>query len=855
MIRKAMERKILVVEDSPTQAERVRLLLEGEGYRVDLASNGREGLERVRTAPPDLIISDVMMPEMDGYAFCRAVKSADPTRRIPFVLLTGRKDPLDIIKGLEAGADNFIPKPFEDDYLLGRLARIFEQLALRRRGQLEVEVTIHVGQREIAVSADKQQIIELLFSTFEELGRVNDQLLAAQRLVEDYARDLEGKVAERTQELRSLFDGVPIGLYRTTPTGEILDANPAMVQMLGYPDRDSLLGVNGVGLYVNADDRDRWRTLIEREGVVRGFEVLLRRRDGSPFWQRINTRAVRDPEGRLLFYEGAAEDVTERRRAEEEVKLLQELALAVREAETADAAFTVVLRRVCEATGWALGEVWLPALDQAHLRLGGAWDGGESDLERFRVASERSVFAHGEGIPGRVWASKRPVWVMDVAEDPDFRRAAVIGVGLRAAMAIPVLAGDDVVAVLLFFAPERREEDARLVRLASAIAGQLGTLLQRKRAEDTLRHTQRMAEMGYLLAGVAHELNNPLSVVVGQTALLRQALEENPLAERTRKIADAAERCSRIVRNFLALARQRPTERARVRLNQVVREAVELVAYQLRVDSVEVEYAMTPDLPPLWADGQQLHQTVVNLITNARHAMRQAPPPRRLTLTTRHDREGQRLRLQVSDTGPGVPPEIEAKIFEPFFTTKPLGEGTGLGLSLCRSIVEEHGGRIWVESRPGQGATFVIELPVEAAPAAAPEPGTAEAPAATEPRRILVVDDEPEIAELLAEVLAAEGHRVETVGDGATALERLRGRAHDLVVSDLRMPGLDGPALYQAVQRELPELARRFIFITGDALGRQVKEFIEQNQAPSIGKPFSFEEVRRVIRRVLEGAH
>jgi len=159
-----------------------------------------------------------------------------------------------------------------------------------------------------------------------------------------------------------------------------------------------------------------------------------------------------------------------------------------------------------------------------------------------------------------------------------------------------------------------------------------------------------------------------------------------------------------------------------------------------------------------------------------------------------------------------------------------------------------------VESRPGQGATFVIELPVEAAPAAAPEPGTAEAPAATEPRRILVVDDEPEIAELLAEVLAAEGHRVETVGDGATALERLRGRAHDLVVSDLRMPGLDGPALYQAVQRELPELARRFIFITGDALGRQVKEFIEQNQAPSIGKPFSFEEVRRVVRRVLEGA-
>src|SRR3990170_3993210 len=160
-----MERRILVVEDSATQAERLRLLLEGEGHRVEVTRTGTEGLQRVRLAPPDLIISGVVMPEMDGYAFCRAVKSAEATRRVPFVLLTERKTAGDILRGLECGADNFITKPFEDEYLVERVRRIFEHLQLREQGQLEVEVTFRVGERPFVISADKQQIFELLFST------------------------------------------------------------------------------------------------------------------------------------------------------------------------------------------------------------------------------------------------------------------------------------------------------------------------------------------------------------------------------------------------------------------------------------------------------------------------------------------------------------------------------------------------------------------------------------------------------------------------------------------------------------------------------------------------------------------
>ncbi len=199
-----MARRILVAEDSPTQAELVRLLLEQAGYQVDLAGNGREGLEKVQSSPPDLIISDVLMPEMDGYAFCQAVKASEKTRRIPFVLLTQQNAPQHVLRGLTCGADNFIPKPFEDKKLLERVAGIFEHLEYRQKGQLEVEVKLRVGDRELVINPDKQQIVELLFATFDDVCSLNNELRIVGRKLEDYALNLEAKVEERTTVLNRI---------------------------------------------------------------------------------------------------------------------------------------------------------------------------------------------------------------------------------------------------------------------------------------------------------------------------------------------------------------------------------------------------------------------------------------------------------------------------------------------------------------------------------------------------------------------------------------------------------------------------------------------------------------------------
>ena len=381
--------------------------------------------------------------------------------------------------------------------------------------------------------------------------------------------------------------------------------------------------------------------------------------------------------------------------------------------------------------------------------------------------------------------------------------------------------------------------------LAQAHGELRGFTEERKRAEETRGQTEKLAAMGQLLAGVAHELNNLLTVILGGTDLLKTMVGSGPLRDEAEEIGQAAERCARIVRNLLALARQRPLSKELVSLNQIVREAVELLSYALRADNIEVIWNFAEDLPLVSADPHQLQQVLVNLVTNAHQAMLETSPPRRLTVTTAFDPRVERVVLEVTDTGPGIPPEILPRIFEPFFTTKLAKDGTGLGLSLCQGIIRVHDGTIGAENVSGRGARFRVELPVHVE--VSPEHETRVAATSSgRKKRILVVDDEPGITKMLKTLLTADGHQVETAANGVLALEKLRDRTYDLILSDIKMPELDGPGFYREVTRHHPGIKHRIVFITGDALGPQTRAFLEETGVRYLNKPVVVEEIRRL---------
>lgn len=382
---------------------------------------------------------------------------------------------------------------------------------------------------------------------------------------------------------------------------------------------------------------------------------------------------------------------------------------------------------------------------------------------------------------------------------------------------------------------------------------------QNRALEETVRQrterlvqSEKVAAMGSLLAGVAHELNNPLTILSAHAQLLLRS--QDSAARRAAQIQSAAERCVRIVRNFLALARQRTPERTQTFVTNVLQGSVELLAYPLRSDSVDVVVDLPGDMPVLWADPHQLHQVFVNILANAHHAMRRQTRPRRIAITGRYDRAGGRVRLEIADTGPGIPRELQAKIFEPFFTTKPAGEGTGLGLSLSRAIIEDHGGMIAVDSVPDHGTRFIIEMPVVALPAPASEAAATAPLPAIPPSRVLVVDDEPGIAEVVAEAIQRDGHRVEIAAHGSMALEMLGRGTYDAIVSDTKMPVLDGESFYAELERHFPRLQQRIIFLTGDVLSSEKRQFLERTGAPFLAKPCDLDEVRRLVQRVLARA-
>ena len=377
--------------------------------------------------------------------------------------------------------------------------------------------------------------------------------------------------------------------------------------------------------------------------------------------------------------------------------------------------------------------------------------------------------------------------------------------------------------------------------------------LEKKELERKAQLSDRLASIGEMASGIAHEINNPLTGVIGFSELMMTKDIPEDIRKDLEVIHDGSKRVAGIVKGLLTFARQRRPERTYTDINQIVADTLALRSYALETSNIRVDAVLDPDLPRTMADAGQIQQVFMNIIVNGEAEMKKAHGKGRFTVKT--ERIADTIRISFRDDGPGIAGENMDKIFDPFFTTKPVGEGTGLGLSLCHGIIAEHQGRIYAESEPGKGATFVVELPVvveEREEANTPTGGPVKVAGA----RILIVDDEPTILEFLSRLLSSEGHQVETVDNSSGALEMIKGRRYSLILLDVKLPDMGGIELYQRIKEIAPSLTRRVVIITGDVAGPGTSKFLKENKIPYITKPFDIKLLKQELNRILSrGRH
>jgi len=398
-----------------------------------------------------------------------------------------------------------------------------------------------------------------------------------------------------------------------------------------------------------------------------------------------------------------------------------------------------------------------------------------------------------------------------------------------------------------------------------------------KDAQARLVQSEKLAAVGELVAGVAHELNNPLTSIIGFAELLQLNDLNDRAQEDLNKVVTQAQRAASIVRGLLDFARQHPPQWTAVQLNDILKSVLNLLAYELHTHNVTFDIDLAPDLPLTMADPHQLQQVFINLVNNARQAMSSENRGGQIIITTRlksalpetnrnqarSDGAVKMLQVIITDDGPGILPEHLSRIFDPFFTTKEPGEGTGLGLSVCHGIVTEHGGEIRVDSRAGQGASFIVELPVT-------EPNT---PAWTEvsgwpdeaeeiaepdnlerPVRILVVDDEPDLLDVVTRMLQSVGYQVDTVNNGEAALGQMAANDYNLILCDVRMPGLSGLELFRQAEQLYQNLPQRLVFMTGDTVSPETRRLLDETGAAYLAKPFQPQELLQQVQQLVDEA-
>ncbi|MBN2298563.1 MAG: PAS domain S-box protein, partial [Deltaproteobacteria bacterium] len=608
-------------------------------------------------------------------------------------------------------------------------------------------------------------------------------------------RHIQDALEESEERYRSLFNGMPVGLYRTTPSGEIMDANPALIEMYGYRDREDLLSMNSRDLYLDEKDRDQFMSAMEQDGIVRGFEVRMKRHDGTIRWIRNSGRVVRDDGGAVLFYEGSVEDITEHRHVREALE--KEIAFSttlIQDSPTYYVAIdaqgkTIMMNHtLLKALGYSMDEVT-----------------GADYLNTFVPESEREMLS---GVFEKIVRMREPTVNENQILTKDGRQFLVEWHGR------PVF--------------KTNGELDYFFGVGIDITQRKQAQEERQRLENRLQQSYKMEALGTLAGGIAHDFNNILSSVLGFTELAKIKLAKGKDIEKELdEVLKAGARARDLVKQILTFSRQSGIQKSPIEITSMIKETLKFLRASLPT-TIEIKQNLPSYETTVMADPTQIHQVIMNLCTNAAYAMKEKGgiidiKVAEKELTDKAELEykglapGRYLQLSIADTGSGIPGEIIDRIFDPFFTTKERGEGTGMGLSVVHGIIHDLGGAISVYSEPDKGTAFHLLFPRYIGERF--EPFSPHSIVTMGKGRILFVDDEEGVIASGKEILENIGYTITPTTSASEALEIFRSGpdAFDLILTDMTMPKMTGIELSRQMLAIRPDIP--IVLCTGSDIG------------------------------------
>jgi PAS domain S-box-containing protein len=801
--------RILIVDDKEENLYLLQALLSGHGHAVEPARHGAEALVKARQSPPDLIISDLLMPVMDGYTLLRHWKADDRLKRVPFIVYTATYTaPEDERLALSLGADAFILKPAEPEEFITRIGEVLNRTAApspqppnKPMGEEKELLKVY---SETLIRKLEQKTLEL-----QEMNHALEQDIAGRKASEAALRESEA-------EFRQLVEAMPQIIWITRPDGWHTHFNRRWMDFTGRTLEESL--GHGWNPAFHPEDRPRAAALWEQAtttGEPYEIEYRLRRADGTYHWMLGRALPIRDTTGKIVKWFGTCTDIDELKRAQERIS---EQAALLDKAQDA-----IILR---DLEGRVL--YW----NQSAERLYG-WTPEEV------AGRDLTDFLYDDPAPwlaAQAAAREQGEWTGITGQKTKTGRRLIIECRLT-------LVRDD-------------QGQPR-----SILAINTDVTARQKMEQQSLR-AQRMESIGTLAGGIAHDLNNVLAPILISVEVLQEEVRSEDGQAMLATVQSCAQRGADLVRQVLTFARGVEGERMEVNLSHLLRDIRQVIG-ETFPKNITADFEPARESWTVIGDPTQLHQVLMNLCVNARDAMPRGGTLRVTTANCALDdvyagmhvdsKPGSYVVVEVADNGTGIPPEAKERIFEPFFTTKEFGKGTGLGLSTTLAIVRSHGGFINVYSEPGNGTRFKIYLPARAG-------SRSDQPAGAAPREalrrgngelVLVVDDEEGIREMTRKTLTRFGYQVLLAAHGAEAVVLYAQQRERIavVLTDMAMPVMDGPATIIALRAMNP--AVKIIGSSGLDTHAGLTDSGQPGVAHFIPKPYTAEVLLATLAKVL----